>query len=377
MTTSTPTRTTSRSSTCPHKDLRRARAAGRQHHPDLHRRREGDRRSCCRSCKGKLDGIVDARARPRRLDHRPRRHAQARRRPSTRSTPRSRPPPRAAASAGMLEYTEEPIVSADIVGDPASCTFDAESPRWSIGNMVKVIGWYDNEWGYSNRLVDLVELVARSLSTPVTAPHARGSSATLAGHARLRARSTSTCRCATATIADDCADPRQRCRRSTELLERGRLDRRRARTSGGRRARSTRRCARARSPSGSASCWTAGRVAPTGDVLSPGRASARTLEPAIVLLENLRFDPGEEATTPRSRTSPSSPTSTSTTRSARRTAPTRRSCAARPSAASGRAAVAGRLLQREVEVLSPAARRARPPVRRRARRREGLATSSA
>jgi glyceraldehyde 3-phosphate dehydrogenase len=65
-------------------------------------------------------------------------------------------------SNGLLVYTEDPIVSSDIVGSPASCTFDALSTM-AIGNTVKVIGWYDNEWGYSNRLVDLVDLVARSL----------------------------------------------------------------------------------------------------------------------------------------------------------------------------------------------------------------------
>jgi glyceraldehyde 3-phosphate dehydrogenase len=65
-------------------------------------------------------------------------------------------------SNGLLVYTEDHIVSSDIVGSPASCTFDAASTM-AIGSMVKVVGWYDNEWGYSNRLVDLVDLVARSL----------------------------------------------------------------------------------------------------------------------------------------------------------------------------------------------------------------------
>ena len=63
---------------------------------------------------------------------------------------------------GYLAYTEDPIVSSDIVGSPYSCTFDAPSTM-AIGDLVKVIGWYDNEWGYSNRLVDLIELVAASL----------------------------------------------------------------------------------------------------------------------------------------------------------------------------------------------------------------------
>jgi len=61
--------------------------------------------------------------------------------------------------AGKLVYTEDPIVSSDIVGSPASCTFDA-SATMVMGNVVKAIGWYDNEWGYSNRLVDLAALVA-------------------------------------------------------------------------------------------------------------------------------------------------------------------------------------------------------------------------
>ncbi|HEV7526117.1 MAG TPA: type I glyceraldehyde-3-phosphate dehydrogenase, partial [Acidimicrobiia bacterium] len=67
----------------------------------------------------------------------------------------------ASASAsyrGVLEYTDEPLVSADIVQNPSSCIFSARDTM-SMGKMVKVLGWYDNEWGYSNRLVDLVEFV--------------------------------------------------------------------------------------------------------------------------------------------------------------------------------------------------------------------------
>jgi len=66
------------------------------------------------------------------------------------------------ALKGYLYYTEDPIVSSDIVGSPASCTFDA-SLTMTFGNQVKVIGWYDNEWGYSCRLVDLTVLVASRL----------------------------------------------------------------------------------------------------------------------------------------------------------------------------------------------------------------------
>jgi len=64
--------------------------------------------------------------------------------------------------ANVLRYTEDPIVSADIVTDPASCIFDAGLTK-VIGNQVKVVGWYDNEWGYSNRLADLILHVGDSL----------------------------------------------------------------------------------------------------------------------------------------------------------------------------------------------------------------------
>jgi glyceraldehyde 3-phosphate dehydrogenase len=66
------------------------------------------------------------------------------------------------AMKGFLVYTEDPIVSADIVTDPASCIFDSGLTK-VIGDQVKVVGWYDNEWGYSNRLADLVVHVGTSL----------------------------------------------------------------------------------------------------------------------------------------------------------------------------------------------------------------------
>ncbi|HUB70945.1 MAG TPA: type I glyceraldehyde-3-phosphate dehydrogenase [Acidimicrobiales bacterium] len=62
--------------------------------------------------------------------------------------------------ASYLVYTDEPIVSSDIVGSPASCTFDSKLTI-ALGSLVKIFGWYDNEWGYSNRLVDLTVLVGR------------------------------------------------------------------------------------------------------------------------------------------------------------------------------------------------------------------------
>jgi glyceraldehyde 3-phosphate dehydrogenase len=60
---------------------------------------------------------------------------------------------------GILKYTEDPIVSTDIVSDPHSSIFDAEQTIVLEGNMVKVFSWYDNEWGYSNRCVELAEKV--------------------------------------------------------------------------------------------------------------------------------------------------------------------------------------------------------------------------
>jgi glyceraldehyde 3-phosphate dehydrogenase len=60
---------------------------------------------------------------------------------------------------GILKYTEDPIVSTDIVRDPHSSIFDSEQTIVLEGNMVKVFSWYDNEWGYSNRCVELAEKV--------------------------------------------------------------------------------------------------------------------------------------------------------------------------------------------------------------------------
>jgi glyceraldehyde 3-phosphate dehydrogenase len=66
---------------------------------------------------------------------------------------------------GVLVYTDEPIVSSDIVGTPASCTFDSKMTMVQRisdeQSLVKIFGWYDNEWGYSNRLVDLTDVVGR------------------------------------------------------------------------------------------------------------------------------------------------------------------------------------------------------------------------
>jgi len=61
---------------------------------------------------------------------------------------------------GILEYTEDPIVSSDVRGNPHSCIFDALSTMVMQDRMVKIMGWYDNEWGYSCRTVDLCSFIA-------------------------------------------------------------------------------------------------------------------------------------------------------------------------------------------------------------------------
>ena len=61
---------------------------------------------------------------------------------------------------GILEYTEDPIVSSDVRGNPHSCIFDALSTIVMQDNMVKVMGWYDNEWGYSCRTADLCSFMS-------------------------------------------------------------------------------------------------------------------------------------------------------------------------------------------------------------------------
>lgn len=61
---------------------------------------------------------------------------------------------------GILEYCTEPLVSVDFKGNPASAIVDAENTMVIDGNMVKVLAWYDNEWGYSSRLIDVVSYIA-------------------------------------------------------------------------------------------------------------------------------------------------------------------------------------------------------------------------
>jgi len=65
--------------------------------------------------------------------------------------------------AGVLQYTEEELVSSDFIGNPHSCILDAKSTNVVDGTLIKVSGWYDNEWGYASRCVDLLRFVAARL----------------------------------------------------------------------------------------------------------------------------------------------------------------------------------------------------------------------
>jgi glyceraldehyde 3-phosphate dehydrogenase len=72
------------------------------------------------------------------------------------------------ALAGILEYTDEPLVSVDFTGHPASSIVDGLSTSVIGGRLVKVISWYDNEWGYSNRCIDLARFVGDRLQSSST-----------------------------------------------------------------------------------------------------------------------------------------------------------------------------------------------------------------
>jgi len=66
--------------------------------------------------------------------------------------------------SGIMQYTDEELVSSDFIGNPHSCILDAKSTNVVDGLLVKVSGWYDNEWGYSCRCVDLLRFIAARLS---------------------------------------------------------------------------------------------------------------------------------------------------------------------------------------------------------------------
>ena len=70
---------------------------------------------------------------------------------------------------GILAYSEDPIVSSDIVKSPYSAIFDAGLTSVVDGTQVKVVAWYDNEWGYSSRLVDLAQRIMVPVAQPAQA----------------------------------------------------------------------------------------------------------------------------------------------------------------------------------------------------------------
>jgi glyceraldehyde 3-phosphate dehydrogenase len=141
----------------PHKDLRRSRAAAENIIPTT----TGAARAVGKvlpNLKGKLDGmamrvpvpdgsIVDLTCRMKKPV----------------SAPEVNEAVRKAASGPMkriVEYSEVPLVSSDIIGNPHSSIFDALSTRSQGDGYLKVVAWYDNEWGYSNRVVDLIDRLA-------------------------------------------------------------------------------------------------------------------------------------------------------------------------------------------------------------------------
>ena len=62
---------------------------------------------------------------------------------------------------GVLEYSEEPLVSVDIITNPNSSILDSQLTNVIDGNFVKVVAWYDNEWGFSERMVDVIKHIMK------------------------------------------------------------------------------------------------------------------------------------------------------------------------------------------------------------------------
>ena len=251
---------------------------------------------------------------------------------------------RAASESGplskVLVYSEAPIVSSDIVGSPASCTFDAPLTM-AMGNLVKVMGWYDNEWGYSNRLVDLVERVARS---PVTL-RTLDDLGDVAGR-RVFVRVDFNVPLKDGVVTDD---SRIRATLPTlrELLERGAtlvLASHLGRPKG--QVRDDLRLA----PAGARLAELLERPVTSLPETTPGELPADD----VVLLENLRFDPAEEANDPAfaGRLAELADAYVDDAFGAVHRAHASVSALPELMLASGRPAVAGRLLQREVDVLS-------------------------
>ena len=261
-------------------------------------------------------------------------------------------------------------MSADIVGDPSSCIFSSLDTM-ANGRQVKVLGWYDNEWGYSNRLVDLVEFVGEQVAlTPMASLRFR--SWRISRCARAHAcccAPTSTCRCATARSRTSCAS-RPRCRRSQWLREHGTRRSSCARTSGARRASRIRSTRSRRWRSASGSCSTPRSSCRPRSPGSRRSSIAQSLAPCeVMMIENLRFDPGEEAVRRRVRDEPQRARRRVRRRRVRRRAPRARvdRRAAAGDAVRGGPAARGRGRRRSAGCSSePDA-----AVRRRARRRQG------
>ena len=142
-----------------HPDLRRARAAGDVDHPDHHRRRPRGRRGAARA-EGQARRLGDPRADAQRQPDRPDLHAGARHHPR-----RGQCALKAARESGplkgILAYTDEPLVSIDLNHTPASSTVDSLETAVLEGKLVRVVSWYDNEWGFSNRMVDTAAAMAK------------------------------------------------------------------------------------------------------------------------------------------------------------------------------------------------------------------------
>ena len=143
----------------PHKDLRRARAAAHVHDPDHHGRRSRRVSWSSPSWHGKLDGFATRVPTPdgSMVDL----TVELEREVTIEEINAAMKEAAEGELAGVLEYTEDPIVSIDIVGNNHSSIFDSKLTMVMGGksNMVKVVSWYDNEWGYSNRVKDLVKIL--------------------------------------------------------------------------------------------------------------------------------------------------------------------------------------------------------------------------
>ena len=138
----------------PHKDLRRARAAAINLVPAS----TGAAKAIglvIPELNGKLHGFAVRAPVPDRLGRRP----DDRRRPRHVDGGDQRGGQGGRPGNGILRYTEEPLVSSDIVKDPHSSIFDSQLTAVLQGNLVKIVTWYDNEWGYSNRCVELAQKV--------------------------------------------------------------------------------------------------------------------------------------------------------------------------------------------------------------------------